>query len=58
VISTIAGVAAIAATVEVVSSDGTSTGRQPIELALTASPYPPEYDPMPPQADEDEPTPV
>lgn len=54
VITTIAGVAAIAATVELVGSDGTTTGRQPIELALPAAPYPPAADA--PRADEDEPS--
>jgi putative redox protein len=34
VITTIAGVAAIDATVEVISPDGTTTGRRPIELAI------------------------
>lgn len=37
VISTIAGVAAIAATVELVAPDGTSSGRQMCELAIPAS---------------------
>ena len=37
VITTIAGLAAIEATVEVVGDDGTTTGRQPIELALPAT---------------------
>ena len=36
VIATISGVAAIAATLELVGADGTSTGRGPIELALPA----------------------
>jgi putative redox protein len=34
VITTIAGVAAIEVTVELVSPDGTSSGRRPIELAI------------------------
>ena len=51
VISTIAGVASIAATVELVGSDGTTTGRQPIELSLPDSPLPGEPEPA---ADEDE----
>lgn len=34
VITTIAGVAAIQATVELIAPDGTSSGRQPIELAI------------------------
>jgi putative redox protein len=38
VITTIAAAAAIEATVEVVASDGTSTGRRHIELALPSSP--------------------
>ena len=38
VITTIAGVAAIEATVELVAPDGTSSGRQPIELAIPAVP--------------------
>lgn len=36
VITTIAGVAAIEATVELVAPDGTSSGRRPIELAIPA----------------------
>jgi hypothetical protein len=36
VITTIAGSAAIEATIEVVKADGTSTGRHPIELAIPA----------------------
>ena len=40
VITTIAGVAAIEATVELVASDGTTTGRRPIELAIPAIPPP------------------
>ena len=51
VITTLAGVAAIEATVELVSADGTSTGRVPIELALPAAPLPPALEPL---ADEDE----
>lgn len=51
VITTIAGAAAIAATVELVEGDGTSTGRVPIELALPAVALPPVFAPT---ADEDE----
>jgi putative redox protein len=51
VIATISGVAAIAATVELVQTAGTSTGRVPIELALPAAPLPPSSEPV---ADEDE----
>lgn len=51
VITTLAGVAAISATIELVESDGTSTGRVPIELALPAVPLPPVLEPT---ADEDE----
>ncbi|MEP7379001.1 MAG: OsmC family protein [Chloroflexota bacterium] len=51
VISTIAGVAAISATVELVDRGGTTTGRVPIELALPAAPLPPDLEPL---ADEDE----
>lgn len=40
VISTIAGVSGIEATVELVASDGTSTGRRPIELSIPAIPPP------------------
>lgn len=40
VIQTAAGVAAIEATVELVASDGTTTGRRPIELAIPAAPLP------------------
>ncbi len=40
VITTIAGVAAIEATVELVAADGSSSGRRPIELALPAIPLP------------------
>jgi putative redox protein len=36
VITTIAGVAAIEATVELIAPDGTSSGRRPIELAIPA----------------------
>ena len=36
VITTIAGVAAIEATIELVAPDGASTGRRPIELAIPA----------------------
>ena len=38
VITTIAAAAAIEATVEVVSLDGTTTGRKPIELAIPSLP--------------------
>jgi putative redox protein len=51
VITTIAGAALIAATVELVEADGTSTGRVPIELALPAVPLPPALEPA---ADEEE----
>jgi putative redox protein len=51
VITTIAGVAAISATVELVDSDGASTGRVPIELALPAAGLPPDLEPT---DDEDE----
>jgi len=51
VIATLAGVAAISATVELVDRDGTSTGRVPIELALPAAALPPDLEPL---ADEDE----
>jgi hypothetical protein len=37
VISTIAGTAAIAATVELVGTDGSTSDRQPVELALPAT---------------------
>ncbi len=62
VISTIAGVALIAATVELVGLDGTTTGRQPIELALPDSPLPPTGEAtddslVEPITDEDEPEP-
>lgn len=40
VITTISGVSAIEATVELVASDGTTTGRRPIELAIAAIPPP------------------
>ena len=46
VISTLSGVATIAATVELVEPDGTSTGRVPIELALPAVPLPPGLEPL------------
>jgi putative redox protein len=52
VVTTLAGVAAIEATVELVSADGSTTGRQPIELALPAAPLPPGEEPV---SDEDEP---
>jgi putative redox protein len=51
VITTLAGVAAISATVELVEPDGSSTGRVPIELALPAVPLPPDLEP---DDDEDE----
>jgi hypothetical protein len=38
VITTVAGVAAIEATVELLATDGSSTGRRPIELAIPALP--------------------
>jgi putative redox protein len=52
VISTLAGVAAIEATVELIGADGSTTGRVPIELALPAAPLPPALEPV---SDEDEP---
>jgi len=52
VITTLAGVAAIEATVELVGADGSTTGRVPIELALPASPLPPAA--LQPVTDEDE----
>ncbi len=45
IITTIAGVAAIAATVELVGPDQVSTGRVPIELALPATALPSEDEP-------------
>lgn len=51
VVTTLAGVAAIAASVELVEADGSSSGRVPIELALPAVPLPPGLEPL---ADEDE----
>lgn len=51
VISTISGVAAIEATVELVDRDGTSSGRVPIELAIPSEPLPPDLEPT---HDEDE----
>lgn len=51
VITTISGVAAISATVELVAGDGSTTGRVPIELALPAAALPPDLEPL---ADEDE----
>lgn len=51
VIATIAGTAAIAATIELVESDGKSAGRVPIELALRAVPARIGIEPT---ADEDE----
>lgn len=52
VITTVAGVASIETTVELVASDGTSTGRRPVELAITAITPP---DVGEPTTDEDEP---
>jgi putative redox protein len=52
VISTLAGVAAIEATVELVGTDGSTTGRVPIELALPSAALPPDLEPL---SDEDEP---
>jgi putative redox protein len=46
VISTLSGVAAISATVELVDRDGTSTGRVPIELAIPAAPFPAGEEPL------------
>ncbi|MEP7158249.1 MAG: OsmC family protein [Chloroflexota bacterium] len=51
VVSTLSGVAAIEATVELVDRDGTSTGRVPIELAIPAAPFPAVEEPL---SDEDE----
>ncbi|CAN5765960.1 hypothetical protein BH24CHL5_BH24CHL5_06050 [soil metagenome] len=51
VISTLAGVAAIEATVELVAGDGTSSGRRHVELALPAQPLPQHERPL---GDEDE----
>ena len=51
VITTVAGVAAISATIELVAPDGVTTGRVPIELALPAMPLPPGLEPI---TDEDE----
>ena len=51
VISTISGVAAVEATIELVAPDGTSSGRVPIELAIPAEPLPPGQEPV---SDEDE----
>lgn len=51
VITTVAGVAAIAATIELVEPDGSSTGRVPIELALPAVALPQALEPT---ADEDD----
>ena len=45
VISTISGVAAISATVELVDRDGRTTGRVPIELAIPSEPLPPDLEP-------------
>src|SRR5512141_2911905 len=52
VISTLAGVAAIEATIELAEPDGSTSGRVPIELALPAAPLPPTLEPV---SDEDEP---
>ncbi len=51
VISTLSGVAAIEATVELIDRAGTSTGRVPIELAIPSEPLPPG---LAPTDDEDE----
>jgi putative redox protein len=51
VIQTIAGVAAIEATLELIGVGGKSTGRRPIELAIPAVPLPDVPEPV---ADEDE----
>ena len=51
VITTIAGVAAIEATVELAGADGSTSGRRLIELAIPSSPLPPGVEPA---ADEDE----
>lgn len=51
VIMTIAAAAAIEATVELVSPDGSTTGRRPIELAIPAVPLPDVPEPV---ADEDD----
>jgi hypothetical protein len=45
VITTLAGVAAISATIELVEPDGSTTGRVPIELSLPAVPLPPALEP-------------
>ena len=52
VITTVAGVAAIEATVELLAGDGSTTGRCPIELAIPAAPLPSPDEPL---GDEDEP---
>lgn len=52
VVTTIAGVATIEATVELVGGDGATTGRRPIELAIPAAPLPGLLEP---DDDEDEP---
>ena len=49
VITTVAGVAAIEATAEVITRDGATTGIRHVELALPAAPLPPALEP---QADE------
>lgn len=46
VIATIAGVAAIEATVEVIDGAGTSTGQHHIELAIPAAPLPVALEPV------------
>ena len=51
VITTIAGVAAIEATVELAGADGSTMGRRMIELAIPASALPTEHAPA---GDEDE----
>jgi hypothetical protein len=52
VISTLSGVAAIEATIELVDRDGKTTGRVPIDLAIPAAPFPAVEEP---RSDEDEP---
>lgn len=51
VITTVAGVSAIEATVELVGADGSTTGQCPIELALPQAPLQPPVEPL---SDEDE----
>ena len=50
VIATLVGVAAIAATIELIAGDGTTSGRRPIELAIPAAPL---ADGIEPISDED-----